>query len=70
MKDNFSLSKIDQLVDATLMHKLLSFMDAFLKYNQIWMVPKDEENMALKTDKDIYYYKMLPLDLKNVRVTY
>ena len=34
-KDSFPLPKIDQLVDDTSGHKLLSFMDAFLGYNQI-----------------------------------
>ena len=29
-KDNFPLPKIDQLVNSTARHKLLTFMDAFL----------------------------------------
>jgi len=32
-KDNFPLPRIDQLVDSTTGHKLLSFMDAFSRYN-------------------------------------
>ena len=32
-KDSFPLPKIDQLVDYTAGHKLLTFMDAFLGYN-------------------------------------
>ena len=36
-KDNYPLLHIDQLVDSTAGHKLLSFMDAFLRYNQIRM---------------------------------
>ncbi|KAI5328086.1 hypothetical protein L3X38_027482 [Prunus dulcis] len=32
-KDSFSLPRIDQLVDATADHKLLSFRDAYLGYN-------------------------------------
>ena len=69
-KDSFSLSKIDQLVDATLGHQLLSFMDAFAGYNQIRMVPEDEEHTAFITDKDIYCYKVMPFSLKNTGVTY
>ena len=34
-KDSFPLSKIDQLMDATSGHRLLSFMDTFVGYNQI-----------------------------------
>ena len=32
-KDSFPLPRIDQLVDSTTGHKLLTFMDAFLGYN-------------------------------------
>ena len=32
-KDRYPLSRIDQLVDSTVGHKLLSFMDAFSGYN-------------------------------------
>ena len=32
-KDNFPLSRIEQLVYSTAGHKLLSFMDAFFGYN-------------------------------------
>ena len=32
-KDSYLLSKIDQLIDATSGHELLTFMDAFSGYN-------------------------------------
>ena len=32
-KDSFLLPRIDQLVDSIARHKLLSFMDAFSRYN-------------------------------------
>ena len=32
-KDNFPLSRIEQLVNSTAGHKLLSFIDAFFGYN-------------------------------------
>ena len=35
--DSFSLPRIDQLVDSTAGHELLTFMDAFSGYNQICM---------------------------------
>lgn len=40
-KDNFPLPKIDQLVDSTAEHKLLTFMDALSGYNQIQMAEED-----------------------------
>lgn len=65
LKDSFSLPKIDQLIDATSGHKLLSFMDTFLGYNQIRMGHEHEENIAFITEKGIYYYKVMPFGLKN-----
>ena len=41
LKDSFPLPRIDELVDSTAGHKLLMFMDAFSRYNQIKM---DEED--------------------------
>jgi len=40
-KDTYLLPRIDQLVDSTTGHKLLSFMDAFSGYNQIKMEKAD-----------------------------
>ena len=40
-KNSFPLPRIDQLVDSTVGHKLLMFMDAFLGYNQIRMAKED-----------------------------
>ena len=68
--DSFSLLKIDQLVDATSGHRLLSFMEVFIGYNQIWMTPEDEEYTVFVTDKGIYCYKVMPFDLKNIRAIY
>ena len=51
-KDSHLLPRIDQLVDATSGHELLSFIDTFFVYNQIQMVPKDEEKIIFVTDRD------------------
>ncbi|KAL5578025.1 hypothetical protein UlMin_019724 [Ulmus minor] len=48
-KDSFPLPMIDQLVDATAGHELLSFMDAYSGYNQIRMHQPDQEYTAFLT---------------------
>ena len=48
-KDNFPLPMIDQLVNSTTGHKLLSFMDAFSRYNQILMDEDDQEKKLFVT---------------------
>ena len=40
-KDSYSLPRIDTLVDSMARHELLSFMDAFSRYNQIKMNEDD-----------------------------
>lgn len=49
---------------------MLSFMDAFLDYNQIRMILEDEENMSLVIDKGMYYKKVIPFNLKNAGAVY
>ena len=50
-KDPVPLPHIDSMVDATAGHELLTFMDAYLGYNQILMHPDDQEKTAFMTDK-------------------
>ena len=69
-KDSYPLPCIDQLVDSTVGHKLLSFMDAFSKYNQIRMDEADQENTSFITSQGLFYYKVMPFGLKNAGATY
>ena len=70
LNDSFPLARIDQLVDSTTGHKLLTFMDAFLGYNQIKMAKEDQEKTAFITSQDLYCYKVMPFGLKNAGATY
>ena len=64
------LPHIDTLVDATVGHELLTFMDAFSGYNQILMHHEDKEKTLFVIDRGNYYYKAMPFGLKNVAATY
>ncbi|KAM1520347.1 hypothetical protein ACFX1Z_023051 [Malus domestica] len=61
--DDFPLPIIEIMVDATIGHKALSFMDVSSRYNQIRMAPEDKELTAFRTPKGIYYYKVMPFGL-------
>ena len=50
-KDSYPLPRIDQLVDSTTGHKLLSFIDAFSGYNQIRMDRVDQRRHLLSLVK-------------------
>ena len=69
-KDSYPLPCIDQLVDSTAGHKLLSFMDTFSGYNQIRMDEVDQEKTSFITNQDLFCYKVMSFDLKNARATY
>ena len=69
-KDSYPLLRIDALVDLTARNQLLSFMDAFLGYNQIKMEEADQENTSFVTSQGLFCYKVMPFGLKNARATY
>ena len=64
-KDSFPLPRIDQLVDSTAGHKLLTFMDGFFGYNQIQMVEEDQEKTTFITSQGLYCYKVMSFGLKS-----
>ena len=69
-KDSFPLPRINQIVDASAGHGMLSFLDAFLGYHQIPMHPPDAEKTSFITPHGLYCYNMMPFKLKNVGATY
>ena len=68
--DSFPLPHIDRLVDATVGHELLTFLDAFSGYNQILMHPDDQEKTSFITERGTYCYKVMPFGLKNAGATF
>ena len=64
------MPKINQLVDATVGHPWMSFLDAFQGYHQIPLALDDQEKTAFVTPIRNYHYKVMPFKLKNARSTY
>ncbi|KAK4390342.1 Retrovirus-related Pol polyprotein from transposon [Sesamum angolense] len=58
------------MVDTTIGHEALSFIDGSSGYNEIRMSPKDEECTTFRTPKGIYCCKVMPFGLKNAGATY
>ena len=69
-KDTFLISRINQLVDVTVGHPRMSFLDAFQGYHQIPLALNDQEKTAFVTPIGNYYYKVMPFGLKNAGSTY
>ena len=64
------MPRIDQLVDFTAGHRLLSFMDAFSRYNQISVDETNQEKTSFVTSQGLFCYKVMPFELKNAGATY
>ena len=69
-KDSFPLPHIDQIVDASAGHGMMSFLDAFSGYHQIPMYPPDAEKTSFITPHGLYCYYVMPFGLKNAGATY
>lgn len=69
-KDPFPMPRIDRLVDATVGHPRMSFLDAFQGYHQISLATEDQEKTAFVTPIGNYHYKVMPFGLKNAGSTY
>ena len=69
-KDPFPMPRIDQLVDATVGHPWMSFLDAFQGYHQMPLALDDQEKTAFVTFVGNYHYKVMPFGLKNAESTY
>ena len=70
LKDPFSIPQIDQLVNVTVGHPQISFLDAFQGYYQIPLALADQEKIAFVTPTGNYHYKVISFELKNAWSTY
>ena len=68
--DPFPIPRIDQLVDATVGHPRMSFLDAFQGYHQIPLALDDQKKTAFVALVGNYHYKVMPFGLKNAGSTY
>ena len=64
-KDPFPLPCIAQIVDSTTGCNLLSFLDAYSGYHQIFMTREDEEKTTFITPCGTYCFLRMPFGLKS-----
>jgi hypothetical protein len=65
-KDDFLLSRIDKVVDSATGYEMMTLLDCFLGYHQIWLRKKDEEKTNFITPFGTYCYLKMLEGLKNV----
>jgi hypothetical protein len=54
LKDEFPLPRIDSVVDAAAASKLMSLLDCYSRYHQIWMKKEDEPKTSFINPSDTY----------------
>jgi hypothetical protein len=64
-KDEFPLPRIESLVDAAATSELMSLLDCYSGYHQIWMKKEDEPKTSFITPSGTYCYLRMPEGLKN-----
>ena len=64
------MPKIDQLVNATYRHPMMSFLDAFQGYHQIALAAEDQEKTTFIFLDANYHYTVMPFELENAKATY
>jgi hypothetical protein len=64
-KDEFPLPRIDSLIDAAASLELMSILDYYSGYHQIWMKKEDEPKTSFITPSGTNCYLWMPEGLKN-----
>lgn len=65
-KDDFPLPRIDKVVDDAANSQLMSLLDFFSGYHQIWMRKEDEKKTSFTTPWGTYRFVRMSEGLKNV----
>jgi hypothetical protein len=69
-KDRFALPRIDEVVDSTASCKLLSFLDCYSGYHQIFLREEDQIKTSFIMPFGAYCYTTMSFGFKNAGVTY
>jgi hypothetical protein len=64
-KDDFPLSRIDEVVGSAASYETMALLDCFSGYHQIWLRKEDEEKTSFITPFVTYCYLRMPEGLKN-----
>jgi hypothetical protein len=69
-KDDFLLTRIDQIVDSTTTSEMMTLLDCFSGYHQIWLRLEHEEKTSFITPFGTYCYLRMPEGLRNAGPTF
>ena len=66
----FPIPYTNSLLDDVARHKMYSFFDGFLGYNQIKMAPKDWHKIAFITKWGVFISKVMTFGLQSAQATF
>jgi hypothetical protein len=69
-KDNFPLPQIDKIVDSAAGCEVMSLLDCFTGYHQIYMKEEDKASTSFITPFGTYCFVRMPEGLKNAASTF
>jgi hypothetical protein len=61
---------MDKIVDSTASYEVMSLLDCFLGYHQIYMKEEDKASTSFITPFDTYCFVWMPEGLKNTGSTF
>ena len=70
MKDNYPLPKMDHILQQVVGAERISMLDGFSGYNQIKVLPEDQEKTAFTTPWGTFMYAKMPFGLMNAGATF
>lgn len=72
LKDEYPMSMAGMLVDSAIGNAILSFIDAYLGYNKIFIAKDDVSKITFRYSSSLGIYKwiVIPFRLKNARAIY
>ena len=70
IQDNYLLPITDFVIEQVAGKDAYSFLDGFSGYNQMQMMPQDEEKTSFINNQDLFCYRVMPFGLKNAGTTY
>ena len=69
-KDNFPLPRIDMIIDSAAGCEVMSLLDCFSGYHQIYMKEEDKASTSFITPFSTFYFVQMPEGLKNAGSTF
>jgi hypothetical protein len=63
-------ARIDKIINSAVGCEMMTHLDFFLGYHQIWLHKEDKEKTSFITPFETYYYLRMPEGLRNVGPTF